>query len=415
MRPVNALYYVLVSGNTILSAIHILGGQAMRLKKPENPRFYVLAASCLLILPGCGDGSDILFRPTVFSPFTIVGDNGNELLYVGSTTGEEVFSGAQVLPADLVSNVYSLDLVTLETELALRGLEAEGIDLVHIIANDRWIAWIDRHEAVLMAHNRLTGMEIRVMEELSSEAWFTLEALDGDWLAIHRRSLAVADSDTVHLELIVLDLESGDELHMDDVNVSPLALRGDRIAFTVGHSIPMSLFTEGWVTDVEVADLMTGERQTIAANLTDYVDELYLVEDSVIWQQSNDDHARIEIHTYDLTTARMERIADSLGSSEKQAWLLDVEGDVGLVSGTYRTGVLAGTTVYELRTSAGAARRIVEFPHDSLDNPWAYWPQGRFVGDFVVWSDPRTAQFVVFDPASSGSRSFDPREVVLSD
>ena len=387
----------------------------MRCRQPAGLCLTIAIAALGAALFGCAEGGDPPVQSTVYSPFTIVGEDGNELLYVVSRTGEEVFDGAQVLPADLVSDVYSLDLVTLESLPVLPGIEAQGIDFVQIIANDRWIAWIDRNEAALMAHHRVTGTDIRAMEELSGEAWFTLEDLDGDWLAIHRRSIAVADSDTVQLELIVLNLESGDELYIDDVNVSPLALRGDRIAFTVGHLIPMSLFTEGWVTDVEVADLTTGERQAIAANIQDHVDELFLVEDSVIWQQSNDNDARIEIHTYDLTSARMETTVDSLGSPEKQAWLLDVEGDVGLVSGSYGTGLLAGTTVYELRTLAGAARPIAEFPQDSLANPWSYWSEGRFVGDFVVWSDPHTARFVVFDPATSDRRPFDPREVVLSE
>lgn len=367
---------------------------------------------------GC-EAVDFLTELSDLTPFTIVGEDEERVLFVVSKTAQGIYRGGDGrLPDDLMSDVYSLDLSTLEAELVITEIAAGGIKTVKILANGRWVAWIDREEDVVKVVDRQTGDQRRYFEQPgSAEALPSLVRLQDDRLVAFERlnHSLIPFADTY--QFIVLDLETGEEARIGDAWLyATHAMSADYFALMNNQTTEVNAIGLELTTNLDVVDLTTGERRTIAPNIrvSGGGGALFISGNELIWQQFKDGKFRTKLESYNLESGERRTIANPFEADGLDAWVRDVAGDRMLVKVTSDDSFLIGEAAYEIRTLDGETTPIVTFPVGLL-NRQSYWPQPRLVGEFVVWSDTQTADLMIWNPQTKSVRRFDPTHDLATD
>ena len=333
-------------------------------------------------------------------PYSVVGGFDNRLVFVHSK-GPQDGSSSSKQPHD----VYALDLDTLEVELLLPDVLVDPDSV--LAANDR-IAWRDSGpEGSIHVYDLETREEAQYFQWADGERGPRL-------IALTQRELVVSNLTGPGFEGpwedTLLDLESGERQRVLNVGSPPssFAMTGRHIAFLNNEDVDVRVLSLENSGSIDVMNLDTGERKTIARNVrVPWGDFIFARDGKIVWEQFKSGGFQAKLRAYDVETGKLSTLYDPLSESkDTDVFLVGFSGDhlvvvqsVGNFLGGTETGI-------ELRTLDGDTRTIARFPN-SNEKPrdFQVWPTP--VNDVVVWTDPYSGEFVIFDPTSMTERRMD--------
>ncbi len=342
-------------------------------------------------------------------PYQIVGVDGNRMLFVEQAGLDELIAFSHGTPPT-VRDLLAVDLETLASEIVLADIPAFAND---IVTNGRWVAWVDLVKKAVEVRDLNSDAESSHFEELVESAdELTVRQLVGDRLVIHRSTTTGHPPGGPKYEFIVLDLVTGGETHISDSwRYATFAIDADYFALMTDTSTSVAPLGLELTTNVDLVNLATGDRQTIAPDLrvtgNGYDARVFIGNGQVTWQEFKPGGFQSQVNSYDIATETIATLADDLDPPGGDRWLLDVTGERMLVELQMGHPLLGETISFELRTFAGDSVTIVEFPN-AATQPRSFDPQPRFVGNLVVWTDPYTGEFVIYDLESDTTERFAP-------
>ncbi|MCK4341433.1 MAG: hypothetical protein KAY37_06900 [Phycisphaerae bacterium] len=343
-------------------------------------------------------------------PYKIAGADGNRMLFVEQEGLDEVIAFSEGAPP-AARNLLAVDLETLTSEIILSDIAAPASD---IVTNGRWVAWVDHVKKAVEVRDLDSGAESSYFEELvASGEELTVRQLAGDRLVIHRCTTGYPHPGGPQYEFIVLDLVTGAETHISDSwRYATFAIDDDYFALMTDTSTNVAPLGLELTTNIDLVNLGTGERQTIAPDLRvtgdGYASRLFIVNAQVIWQKFKPGGFQSQVNSYDIATGTTTTLADDFNPpGGDRHWLRDVSGERMLVELQMGHPLLGETISFELRTFAGDTVTIVEFPNTATQ-PRSFDPQPRFVGNLAVWTDPYTGEFVIYNLESNTTERFAP-------
>jgi hypothetical protein len=340
-------------------------------------------------------------------PYRIVGTDGDRLLFVEQAGVDELQAMADGEPPE-ARDLRAVDVGTLAAETVLPDVVAFGQD---IAANGDWLAWIDWAGEVVRVRALGTGAESSYYEgQVAFDDEWALYKIADDRLIIQRLTgITIEDR---QYEFIVLDLLTGEDKHVAGCwGYGTFAIDGDYLAFMTNEATDVEVLGLELATNIDLVNLATDERQTVAPDLRvsgdGYAIDLLIDGGRVIWQQFKPGGFQSQINSYDIAAGTTSTLADNINPSNGDRWLHDVSGERLLLELRTGNALVNEVVSLELRTVGGDTVTIVEFPGSFEQRP-SYDPEPRFIGDFVVWTDPYSGEFVVYDPATGTTQRYDP-------
>ncbi|MBU0638169.1 MAG: hypothetical protein KKB50_04830 [Planctomycetes bacterium] len=378
----------------------------------QRSRHATCVGSALLtmaLLGGCALESvlqDIL--PSAPS-FQIVGADNDRMFAVQRIDSGE---GLPFVPVTAATprHLRGVDLDTLDSEVLVNNIPAFADD---IAASTDWAAWIDRTQVSVIIADMTNERFWTYLPGLDGSAsTFTLGGLHGDRLVLHRGYGEGTGPGGQLYEFIVMDLDTEAETRIAGSWLyATYALEGDYLALMTDAPTTATPLGLELTTSIDLVNLASGERETIAPNLRVAGDgsALFMNANRVIWQEFKAGGFQSQVNAYDVATGQTTTLANNFAPADGERWVRDV-GDAGLLVETRRGYALTGEVVsFSLRSYTGETTEIVEFPN-TLTYPHTYAPLPRFVGEQAVWTDPYVGEFVLYDPDTASTRRYDPTE-----
>lgn len=276
------------------------------------------------------------------------------------------------------------------------------------VSDGRRIVWGDADEDVVRVYDVSTGQTASVL----AGAGALPQVVAGDYL------IAVTGWDAgaaiIALNLVTgepFTLETGDAVFTTACDGTTLAVQFSswpEIGDDAEADVPPALGS----SSIDVIDLRTRFRRTIYTTEQAGVSSLVVTRGRVIWLESIVDgdafeNARFVVRSHTVASGAdevlMEIDADFSGfSGVVPAYL----GPSGVVMMTLTGDEFTSHVAYELRTYDGDVHPLFEggFGLGSLPFPSFPWP----AGELVVYRDPATGSWVIYDPATRSRRSVTP-------
>ena len=343
------------------------------------------------------------------APFVIVGMEDTGLMYAKRQTLQEGEDFRSPTAPFLPTAVYLLDLTTLDAELVAPNIPGYAWE---VVGNRRWVAWEDRAQRAIIVRNIGTGVETAAVQPTEDQlAIQPLALLSDDRLLVLRvrgESWALGDRE---YEYVVRDMQSSAEQVITDVaEYGSFAVAGDFIAFMNDSSTAVEPIGLEWTHNIDLVDLRTSERRTIAPDIRSSSDAgLSMVDGRVIWQEYKRGGFESRIVGYDIAAGQGTVLADNLGSidDDPALGLLESGADSMLFASTTGSAWLGETVTLELRVPGNGTTPVAQFA-SSLGQPFRFEWSAHLAHGFVVWTDPFTGVFLVYDLDDGRTQRFDP-------
>ncbi len=322
-----------------------------------------------------------------FSP-QIVGLGDNEVFIKSSKAVSPWASQGRV-------NIYAFDLVSLEPQAITEVLTA-GSPFLDVLANDRWVVWLDRDRDAVLAQERETG-DVAVWLDGLVSGWprFDLRGFAGSRLVIHRGQGAFGEPH----EFLLLDLVSGRQQVIEHSWVYGTWAANDSV-FAFMDDLPTDSEVSGELgrldTNIQVVDLTTDDQRVVASSILVRGNggSLHTSGTRVLWEEFKGETLNTRLRSYDSQTGEVATLREDFSRNpDDKRRLEDVVDDRMLVlveNGRKRSLVI--------QTFGGQATTVSQFAE--LGSP----RQPRFVGQYVVWIDAISNELWVYDGETGSIR-----------
>lgn len=308
-------------------------------------------------------------------------------------------------------NLYSLDLVAVRAVLEVEGIPAAAAD---IVADARHVAWVDRAAGTVVVLEREAGERRTLFEGLEgSPRFFRLAGLVDGRLIAHR-GIGLRREADAH-EFILVDLATDETVGVENSwRFGTYALDGDHFALFTDLPADVRIESTELGTHLDVVELSTGERRTVAPNIR--VDSsggaLFATGGVLVWQQIRPRRLDTSLMRYEFATGRSDAVLERLERDDLETTrLVGFNGRAMLLLTDRGTALIARGLDLSLHPLTGRTTRVVQFV-DSLLGPFVHDVAPRLVGDLVIWTDPFTGAIMIHDPARRSTLPFDPASLV---
>ena len=359
----------------------------------HRPLVVALTALASLLVAGCPG----LVSLTVFNAglldCTIVGTDGNELLYVAPADNSEP-----------VQCLYSLNVATLQQERIADGLPSSLF--ADVAANANWFAWVDRDALQVIVQNRATGQQHAYFPGLEQAdgrySFFMLRELRGDALLVQFMYPVGSGSPALdESEYVLLDLLTDSQTIVDHAwGYDYYALGNGYLAIfndLPNDASPLSLEL---TANLDLVNLTTGDRQTIAPDIRVAGDggRVFTAGTAFIWPEFKPGGFNERLMIHDPATGQTSVLLSDTSRDGERRYLRDVSDNALL---------LQPDEIDFRYLLTGLPTELESFDGQTLASFSAYSARPVFVGDFVAWLDPRARQIAVFDPSSNTTHRLD--------
>lgn len=215
--------------------------------------------------------------------------------------------------------------------------------------------------------------------------------------------------------VIVLDLASGEAslLPTGITNYDQLAVHGDWLAMSyhppldspptsvddlLAHSGPES-------ANIDVINLSTGESRTIVG--VDEYTSLRLTGTRVLWTHVEDQTTTIRAQN--LAGGQTQDLLTFTQADDETVYIQDVGAPGIILNRSVYPDDFSSHELYELHTPDGRAITLLDYTYgDSWESLNPIWPSPQFVGTAILYHDPDSRDWVLFDPATETRRTVKP-------
>jgi len=325
----------------------------------------------------------------------------------------EEFEDVEYEPPE--TEVVAVNLRTLERELLLENIPVEAYALM---TDGRWLAWEDYEDEEIRVVDLESGVASSYFPGLANGRILGVNAVSEGYLILE----AGLPSHVV-TSLVVMDLQTEQQLFItpaflagawSDGQGSLAVIKDDLL---VMHVWPPFDEQSGFdneaplVSTIDIIDLTTGERSTLVADAGQDGGGLYLADDRILLMSSPWD-SPVTVRSFPLDGSTSETLAEFDLAETDTRW--------SRVAGFNEHGVLISTSEQEMTSPLGFKShewlefhafdgRTVRIAESVIEAFSFQWPlTGWLVEDFVIYRDPQTLDYVVFDVTAQSERRFDP-------
>lgn len=361
---------------------------------------------------------------------TTIGGNENRVVLMKQEYPElPPFNWWEIIlnPAAVAEKLESLDESAFLPTTRLVMVDLDSLTLTPLTHEDiavqpyfwgetdgRWLVWQEDDSDGVHVLDLETAARSVVMQDTQS-IW--IDQIEDGWLlAKVSRGLGVI--------LLARNLASGDELNL---LVNPAgwgaSISGSRMAVQYFPD-PFEDEDPGIVevntddlaalleSNVDVLDLETGERQTVLTGLSD--GKSARIGGEILWIEQYGDGGMTSLEAYNLQTDETTTMTlPPLPDPSAERYLEDV-GPIGVLVSTcwYSENGSESHELWELWTPEGTVQTVLDHSQSydsfSLDDSVAPWPE--IVGSRLIYHDPQTADWVLYDPATGSGQAVRPFE-----
>jgi hypothetical protein len=384
----------------------------------DNP-FICIPCAVIMIIIGASSGCEALSLNDVDRFIALIQDTD----VLGTTNGQVVYEhveyaqcpphnagplGDALQPAQC--NALSSDRATVQSLFTFdaAALTATPIELplpraIDVRSDGRRITGRNSET------NTLYTYDIEA-DELSSHLNGGAAVDDGSVVAIDGDSIAMVFSDENHEQSIrVYSIQLG--TFIDDVEIPcegfVAAMEGEWLVCQRASASEADAIIPDFL-DVILMNIRTGEERVLATNIDDASlnSDIWIQDGVVVWTTGR---SYFEALRYDIADDMTETIytRDVPGSLALAATILTDVGPMGFLVAE-ESNDEARSVAYKLISWEGVETTLFEFNSANEFRPWYRNNQLRFAGERIVWTDPQTGEFVVFDPTTASSGRYDP-------
>jgi len=401
----------LVSQNTCLNRKPRQVGAPCRLLSINALAMFTVT----LLLTGC-EGDLDRFLSLINSTSVIAGSDG-AFVFAQSEAGQcptpnGGLLGASMQPAlcdsldpnrESTSSLMRLAPATLtatELEISLVPFDASASDGERLV-------WIGADGQSIEAYDIESGMTTTYMlddDRLGGTTTAFVVAVKGDYVAF-----TIFGDDVDGSRILVYSFDADAIVREVESFLSPAALEGDWLIYqTAGVNDDDEIGND--YRDVRVVNVLTGESAVLAA----FVDENTLGRTfwghggRVFWTTGSREYV---LHGYNLAASfeDFERRWDYTGSSIIDPLLVTDLGAGGILLAQHSSSNSDVVGYRLVPWDDGDTTTLFEFDSSTDAGPWYRNNDLRFGGtNYIIWTDPQTGEFVVYDRATGESGRFDP-------
>ncbi len=399
----------------------------MRTRCRKTLTLLILLSLTLFVLPAC-EVIDFIVGPPISAPsFDMVGKSENELIIaIGKTSdGATVSPYAEntqtvdILSIDLASGASvqiisgitirrsSLSNSTNSTDLTVRRTTFNN----SIMGNTRWIAWMAQGQSGLTVFDRSSNVTLD-LDELEPVGEFIINGLVENRVVLKEQCYGLGPC-----TFVVLDLENEILTTIpNSLGYGAFAISSD--SFALFNSLPNNAkiieFEIG--TNLDMVDLSTGRRQTVAKDLRVHGNggDLFPTTKGFVWQQFKNGSFRSTVSEYDIETSSIERLPDPMLSSNDGLSLMDTSDD-RLLFATFVDSLRPPVrfTVLSLDGEESVIADVPMMSYSTFSEADVRVVNPLLIGNYVVWSDWVAQEIVVINLGSKVTTLIDPTTSVL--
>jgi hypothetical protein len=383
-----------------------------------SPLFLVSAAGCPW--GGLPDLGATISLDEAMDSESFVGGNDERLVFVstdyeglptvtlwdlitGSVDVSSIEDSFNVLPTIRASTV---DLGSLEvTPLSGVSIDTEWGSL----SDGRWLAWTsiqDAHDDAIHVLDLDSGTQTEYFAGYGGSLWTT---------ALENGRLILGSHIGPDMYVIVVDLASGQAslLPTEVTNYDQLAVHGDWLAMSYEPPLdpPPASVDDLLARDptqsanIDVINLATGEHVTITG--VDSYPSLALTDTQVLWTRFDDPVTTVRAQ--DLAGGQMQDLLTFTEANDESVYIEDAGAPGIILNRSAYPDDFSSHELYELHTPDGRTITILDYTYgESWDNLSPIWPSMRFVGQEILYRDPDTRDWVLFDPTTGDRRTVRP-------
>jgi hypothetical protein len=368
---------------------------------------------------------------------TLVSLSGNDLRLAKANVPEGYFDNVSLLnPPDegtirpFPFYVVSVDLETLEVTVVDEAADPNEVyavappggygasNLALTLSDGTWTAMVDGQREFIRVINESTSEHDAYLNGAIDPNFVSLAGLENDRLVVVFARRFPADR-----LIIVIDLLTGRQQTVD--RVAPqvfgrdIALEGDTLAFFALPGFdPETQSVDEFLTgpSIDVVDLSTGERRTLAEDVSpSYGFDLSLADGRITYVELRDD--RLIVRAIDVATGERSTLA-TLSTNypgETPTYVVAVSGTAALLREDHFSNLPMSvfdiadyeqSVSYVLKPFDGTARTIV---HYTLTSVFNFDPSiAVLTNDAVVVYDPVAGELVVHEIATDETRRVSP-------
>lgn len=290
---------------------------------------------------------------------------------------------------------FAVDAETLQSTPLELALPTDAT----IASDGRRVAWRDDDDDTLYVYDVASTSQTAYLDDGAPITLGSVDLIAGDDVVLN-----VYDDGDRYLR--VYSISQNRFVAELDYYGNLIAMDGDWLAYPRPSQSEADKIAPDYV-DIVLYNVSTSEARVIATDL-DFVSSgppIWVHGDDVVWTTGS---LYFAAHRYniqdDSSSTLFER--DNTGYYSLDPTLVSDVGDAGLlVAQAFADD--AETVEYQLVSWEGDVTTLYEFKAAAEFGPWYRENDATFVGDRVVWTDPYTGEFVVFDPATSSSERFD--------
>ncbi len=354
---------------------------------------------------------------------SFVGGNDERLVFM-STDYEGL---PTVTPWDLLTG--GIDLTSIEDSFDVRPtirvstVDPDSLGVTLLTGIDGGDEWGSMSDGRWLAWTNMMDVDDDAVHVLDLESGTKTEYFggrgNGFWMRALENGRLILDSSVgSDVYVIVLDLSSGEAslLPTDVADFDQVIVHGDWLAMSyepspdvppasvddlLDHSVSPS-------ANIDLINLSTGQSRTITG--VDSYPYLFLTDTQVFWTHLEDQTTTVRAQ--DLAGGQTQDILTFADTDDETVYMNDVCTSGIILNRSLGSYDLFGYyhELYELHTPDGRTITVLDYaPAQSWDNLMSpIWPSMRCVGTVIVYQDPDSGAWVVFDPTTETRRPVQP-------
>lgn len=282
-----------------------------------------------------------------------------------------------------------------------------------------WLAWQDLETGIVHTYHLATGQKGEISTDLQDGNGYLSQLKDG--------KLLIELGPGGQMLLLLVDVATGEQTLIGG-NVSPgrAMLGEDALLLQYYPALPGMTdaptelenvsIEEALRTNIDLFDLATGQSRTLVTGiqrgqLTGFVGG------KIAWTETSADGATTTIKLYDPNTGQTQDLYQFTSvSTPEESTSINAAGEMGVLFGLYSNSEEGMTMrqVWELHRPDGSKDTILDStqtfrPFDFTSIPPVY-AMPTIVGKLIVYQDPGTRDWILYDPATQTRRSVNPFE-----
>lgn len=376
------------------------------------------SAICLLVaIVNAGCGGDVDRFLALINSTSLIAGNDSAFIYAQSEaaqcpTPNGGLFGESLQPAlcdsldpnrETMRSHMLLDPATLTTTTLNISLEP----FASSATDGERLVWIGADGQSIESYDIDNGMTTTYMlddDRLGGTTTAYAVAVKGDYIAF-----TIFGDNVDGSRILVYSISTDVIVREVEVYLSPAALEGDWLIYqTAGVNDDDDVDTD--YRDVHVINVLTGETDVLAA----FVDDNSLgrtfwgYDGRVYWTVGSNEYV---LHGYNLAESREDfgRSWDFTGTTVLEPLLITDLGAGGILLAQHSSSN-SDTVGYRLVPwDDGETLTLFEFDSNTDAGPWYRNNDLRFGGaSYVIWTDPQTGEFVVYDVSTGETGRHDP-------